>query len=65
MIHIEDYFEVVENTSGWRVYHIPTSICPDEDSAVELVEDCDAYEYIVDEEFDFTSISSIELITDK
>lgn len=65
MKHIKNYFEVVESVSGWRVYNIPTSTCPTEESALELVEELNAFDFLVDDEYDSTSIESIELITEE
>ena len=56
------YYKVVESVSGWRIYHIPTEICPSEEDARQLVEDCDAFDYIVGEEDDSSYIETIELV---
>ena len=54
------YWKVIESVSGWRVYHIPATVCPTEDDALHLVEDCDAYNFIVDEGDDNYQIESTE-----
>jgi hypothetical protein len=59
---MQEYIEVVESVSGWRVYHIPTDICPTPEDAEELVNNCDAFDFIVDEQDDSTQIESSELI---
>lgn len=56
------YYRVYENESGWRTYLIPTDVCPTKEDAIQLVEDCDAFSYLIDEETDSTSICSVELV---
>jgi hypothetical protein len=62
MLSNSNYFKVVESVSGWRIYHIPTEFCPSEEDARQLVEDCDAFDYIVYEEDDNSYTESIELV---
>jgi len=60
-----EYWRILESVSGWREYNIPKDVCEDEDSAMSLVDACIADDYLMDSETDFSSIASIELISEE
>lgn len=60
-----EYFKVIENVSGYRVYHIPTDICPNRQTAREMVEDGDAWDYLDMDEYEQTDIDTIELVVEE
>lgn len=55
------YWLVTQSVSGWRIFRIPVEICETAEEAEALVDNCDAYAYVADEEDDYLRVETVEL----